>query len=292
MQYTQTNMEQRRPEAKLKQQQDQQQPPPRRVKPPESQMAAQNQNHHHHQPPPAQKCPRCDSSNTKFCYYNNYSLSQPRYFCKACRRYWTHGGTLRNVPVGGGCRKSKRPKPSISSSSSGDQIARTQSLSPALPSQNLTGMISGQALRALPPAMPSMGNSFYTGGAFLSSLAAMQSLPTGINHGATVNLGGGNSQYDANMALLQGANLPSLKPQAPQQFLAQNEFFPSQQSMTIPPRPLSSWTQSFISRGTASSSAANPGFWSGATADGDNQAGPSFNPNHWPDNHPGFDPSR
>ncbi|CAN6457426.1 unnamed protein product [Victoria cruziana] len=58
-----------------------------------------------------QKCPRCDSLNTKFCYYNNYSLSQPRYFCKTCRRYWTKGGTLRNVPVGGGCRKGgKRPK--------------------------------------------------------------------------------------------------------------------------------------------------------------------------------------
>ncbi|XP_004240603.1 dof zinc finger protein DOF2.1-like [Solanum lycopersicum] len=55
-----------------------------------------------------QKCPRCDSSNTKFCYYNNYSLTQPRYFCKSCRRYWTKGGTLRNVPVGGGCRKKQR----------------------------------------------------------------------------------------------------------------------------------------------------------------------------------------
>ena len=58
----------------------------------------------------ALKCPRCDSSNTKFCYYNNYSLSQPRHFCKACKRYWTRGGTLRNVPVGGGCRKNKRVK--------------------------------------------------------------------------------------------------------------------------------------------------------------------------------------
>ncbi|GMH11979.1 hypothetical protein Nepgr_013820 [Nepenthes gracilis] len=54
------------------------------------------------------RCPRCESTNTKFCYYNNYSLSQPRYFCKSCRRYWTKGGTLRNVPVGGGCRKNKR----------------------------------------------------------------------------------------------------------------------------------------------------------------------------------------
>ncbi|WVZ72657.1 hypothetical protein U9M48_021079 [Paspalum notatum var. saurae] len=50
-------------------------------------------------------CPRCDSVNTKFCYYNNYNLSQPRHFCRACRRYWTRGGALRNVPVGGGTRK-------------------------------------------------------------------------------------------------------------------------------------------------------------------------------------------
>ncbi|KAG2316899.1 hypothetical protein Bca4012_067800 [Brassica carinata] len=54
------------------------------------------------------KCPRCNSSNTKFCYYNNYNLSQPRHFCKSCRRYWTRGGALRNVPIGGGCRKTKK----------------------------------------------------------------------------------------------------------------------------------------------------------------------------------------
>ncbi|CAH8275907.1 unnamed protein product [Arabidopsis lyrata] len=61
-------------------------------------------------PPPPRVCPRCDSDNTKFCYYNNYSESQPRYFCKNCRRYWTHGGALRNIPIGGSCRKPKRPK--------------------------------------------------------------------------------------------------------------------------------------------------------------------------------------
>ncbi|XAR57830.1 hypothetical protein NMG60_11026110 [Bertholletia excelsa] len=53
------------------------------------------------------RCPRCNSSNTKFCYYNNYNLTQPRHFCKTCRRYWTKGGALRNVPIGGGCRKNK-----------------------------------------------------------------------------------------------------------------------------------------------------------------------------------------
>ncbi|XAR63842.1 hypothetical protein NMG60_11023959 [Bertholletia excelsa] len=70
--------------------------------------------HHHHQNHQVLKCPRCDSLNTKFCYYNNYNLSQPRHFCKSCRRYWTKGGVLRNVPVGGGCRKSKRSKPKAS----------------------------------------------------------------------------------------------------------------------------------------------------------------------------------
>ncbi|KAJ6790609.1 putative dof zinc finger protein DOF2.4 isoform X2 [Iris pallida] len=69
------------------------------------------------QPEQALKCPRCDSANTKFCYFNNYSLSQPRHFCKACRRYWTRGGALRNVPVGGGCRRNKRSKSSKSRSS-------------------------------------------------------------------------------------------------------------------------------------------------------------------------------
>ncbi|KAH6760471.1 hypothetical protein C2S52_009051 [Perilla frutescens var. hirtella] len=68
----------------------------------------------------ALNCPRCNSTNTKFCYYNNYSLSQPRYFCKTCRRYWTEGGSLRNVPVGGGSRKNKRSStaapPSVASS--------------------------------------------------------------------------------------------------------------------------------------------------------------------------------
>ncbi|KAI3936932.1 hypothetical protein MKX01_015147 [Papaver californicum] len=82
-----------------------------------NQQAGDNNN-----PRAVQRCPRCDSSNTKFCYYNNYSLSQPRHFCKACKRYWTRGGTLRNVLVGGGCRKNKRIKKPNSSS-----ISTTQS---------------------------------------------------------------------------------------------------------------------------------------------------------------------
>ncbi|ESQ31680.1 hypothetical protein EUTSA_v10004655mg [Eutrema salsugineum] len=52
-------------------------------------------------------CPRCNSMETKFCYYNNYNVNQPRHFCKACQRYWTSGGTMRSVPVGAGRRKNK-----------------------------------------------------------------------------------------------------------------------------------------------------------------------------------------
>ncbi|XP_076918643.1 cyclic dof factor 1-like isoform X2 [Bidens hawaiensis] len=54
-------------------------------------------------------CPRCDSMNTKFCYFNNSNINQPRHFCKSCQRYWTAGGTMRNMAVGAGRRKKKTP---------------------------------------------------------------------------------------------------------------------------------------------------------------------------------------
>ncbi|XP_068642410.1 dof zinc finger protein DOF5.4-like [Aristolochia californica] len=87
-------------------------------------------------PSQALKCPRCDSLNTKFCYYNNYNLSQPRHFCKSCRRYWTKGGVLRNVPVGGGCRKTKRSKSKQSQESQKERKTTSHSSSE---SSTLTG---------------------------------------------------------------------------------------------------------------------------------------------------------
>ncbi|KAL7135732.1 hypothetical protein ABFS83_11G117700 [Erythranthe nasuta] len=56
-------------------------------------------------------CPRCNSMETKFCYFNNYNVNQPRHFCKNCQRYWTAGGTMRNVPVGAGRRRNKNVGP-------------------------------------------------------------------------------------------------------------------------------------------------------------------------------------
>ncbi|OMP14095.1 Zinc finger, Dof-type [Corchorus olitorius] len=120
------------------------------------------------QPEAALKCPRCDSTNTKFCYFNNYSLSQPRHFCKTCRRYWTRGGALRNVPVGGGCRRNKKSKSSSSkSSTSGDhkQVGNNSNISTSnnttavnsniIPSEIITG---GHNLQQQTPHLPFMAS--------------------------------------------------------------------------------------------------------------------------------------
>ncbi|XP_034680099.1 dof zinc finger protein DOF3.5-like [Vitis riparia] len=57
-------------------------------------------------------CPRCGSSNTKFCYYNNYSLTQPRYFCKGCSGIGPradHSGTCPSAEAAG--RTGEKPEP-------------------------------------------------------------------------------------------------------------------------------------------------------------------------------------
>jgi hypothetical protein len=118
--------------------------------------------HHHQQgarcgggvPPEAVKCPRCESTNTKFCYYNNYNLSQPRHFCKSCRRYWTKGGVLRNVPVGGGCRKAKRPSSSSTPTSTTEAKNPRRALASSPRSTN-----SGSTSPSAPAAVPSSSNN-------------------------------------------------------------------------------------------------------------------------------------
>ncbi|CAA2933361.1 dof zinc finger protein DOF2.5-like isoform X1 [Olea europaea var. sylvestris] len=106
----------------------------------------------------ALNCPRCHSTNTKFCYYNNYSLTQPRYFCKTCRRYWTEGGTLRNVPVGGSSRKNK--KSTLSSSSFDSSHNKLPDLNPPIISQFSDQNPNGQDLNLAFSAAP---QQFYRG---------------------------------------------------------------------------------------------------------------------------------
>ena len=69
-------------------------------------------------------CPRCKSRETKFCYFNNYNVNQPRHFCKACHRYWTAGGALRNVPVGAGRRRGRPAHRGVGVSSGGGVLER------------------------------------------------------------------------------------------------------------------------------------------------------------------------
>ncbi|GLT43863.1 hypothetical protein SLA2020_177920 [Shorea laevis] len=91
-------------------------------------------------------------------------LSQPRHFCKTCRRYWTRGGALRNVPVGGGCRRNKRSKgnnrsksPAVSDRS---QTGSNPSSSTALASTSCTDVIGHMAPMVTPqlPLLPPLHN--------------------------------------------------------------------------------------------------------------------------------------
>ncbi|RWW31374.1 hypothetical protein GW17_00003990 [Ensete ventricosum] len=120
-------------------------------------------------PEPEEKlrCPRCDSTNTKFCYYNNYNLFQPRHFCKSCRRYWTKGGALRNVPIGGGTRK--RSKAAASSSSS---ASSSKSSSPPKPGRSPSGHAQPEPISVLLPPFDADRRLLDTSGSFISLLAS------------------------------------------------------------------------------------------------------------------------
>ncbi|XP_076935979.1 dof zinc finger protein DOF3.6-like [Bidens hawaiensis] len=129
-------------------------------------------------PEPGLNCPRCDSTNTKFCYFNNYNLTQPRHFCKTCRRYWTRGGALRNVPVGGGCRRNKRNSKARSSKSPRHPGPKSVSVSPPRSNNSENNMISSTQLSRPPslhlPFMSSLSQFGGVGSNLSSSIAGFQ----------------------------------------------------------------------------------------------------------------------
>lgn len=113
------------------------------------------------------KCPRCDSSNTKFCYYNNYNLSQPRHFCKNCRRYWTKGGALRNIPVGGGSRKNTKRSSSVSTAKRpSSSSSSTTSSVPAASSSAAAAAAATSSSPILPKPEPLVATTPGLGGTF------------------------------------------------------------------------------------------------------------------------------
>ncbi|KMZ62001.1 Dof zinc finger protein DOF1.7 [Zostera marina] len=93
------------------------------------------------------RCPRCNSQDTKFCYYNNYNLAQPRHFCKACRRYWTLGGSLRNIPIGGTSRRNTEIKYCCTPK-------RRRSDRPNSSTESPTQMVSGYDVQPVAASLP------------------------------------------------------------------------------------------------------------------------------------------
>ena len=159
----------------------------------------------------ALKCPRCESLNTKFCYYNNYNLSQPRHFCKSCRRYWTKGGVLRNVPVGGGCRKTKRSKAKSSSDAPRERKSNSHSSSE---SSSLTATTTAAATTATTEAVsaPSSNAASTLVGFRESRFFAPQSpnpnfeMPTLLDHSSDGNI---FPEIGSFTSLMTGSNDPA-----------------------------------------------------------------------------------
>ncbi|KAK4432363.1 Dof zinc finger protein DOF5.1 [Sesamum alatum] len=175
-------------------------------------------------PETALKCPRCESTNTKFCYFNNYSLSQPRHFCKTCRRYWTRGGALRNVPVGGGCRRNKRSK-STSSKSPASNDRQTTSSSTSTISANSGGAnilgISPQLppLRFTSPLSQLTENFASDMGLNYSGISAAMAGTNEMNfHGVSSLLGGAGGMSSLLSSGGAGAGIEPWRLQQVQQF--------------------------------------------------------------------------
>ncbi|KAJ0248850.1 hypothetical protein HA466_0158940 [Hirschfeldia incana] len=154
---------------------------------------------HHEQLP----CPRCDSTNTKFCYYNNYNFSQPRHFCKSCRRYWTHGGTLRDIPVGGGTRKAaKRSRTCSSSSSAGALDVPLQATPVLFPQTSLSNGVT-HAVTA-PLENHGKGSSLSLCGGFTSLLNQHGNAAAKTTHGTSI-FGSGSGFDDVSFGLGRAA---------------------------------------------------------------------------------------
>lgn len=103
-------------------------------------------------------CLRCCSIETKFCYYNNYNIKQPRYYCKGCQRYWTAGGTFRDVPVGAGRRRTKGARSQDDTLSRGGFSAGSlpSYVDPTLAAITMAAAAAGKPSTLIPPPIPRM----------------------------------------------------------------------------------------------------------------------------------------
>nr|GMC48871.1 dof zinc finger protein DOF1.2-like [Ipomoea batatas] len=115
---------------------------------------------YHSTPLPLIKCPRCQSYDTKFRYFNNYNVNQPRYYCRTCRRHWTHGGAQHDIPRGGRSHKGKR-------STRRHENQRIQLAPPSLPQlQPLNPSTIVAPPPFISPMVPPMMTPYHVSGGF------------------------------------------------------------------------------------------------------------------------------
>ncbi|CAI9279646.1 unnamed protein product [Lactuca saligna] len=180
-------------------------------------------------PPPS--CPRCYSDHTKFCYYNNYTVSQPRYYCKDCRRYWTHGGALRNIPTGGTSRK--RGRIDTASSTSRFMLPPPTTAWELGAPDNSTGGFGSPSIGrgTFPPPITETMLSFNCGGG---------SNQTSFRFGPGGEFGGVNTALDAFNVGFGGGALPPAARSNPYGF--RDSGFPRLQRQQHHQPPPSVWT--------------------------------------------------
>eukprot|EP00897_Mesotaenium_endlicherianum_P004751 jgi/Mesen1/4303/ME000022S03592 len=173
-------------------QQQQPQPPPQQQQQQQQQeLQMDQQSDGLKKPDKLVPCPRCESLETKFCYYNNYNVNQPRHFCKKCQRYWTAGGTLRNVPVGSGRRKNKN-----ASQRGADVHVHPPSLAPYYPADK-----AESSLHRLNSGMGSAELDMHLGRPELRGMSAAAGYPAKVHQAALQarlsSMGGGAACLDS-----------------------------------------------------------------------------------------------
>nr|GLL16722.1 dof zinc finger protein DOF5.6-like [Ipomoea trifida] len=103
---------------------------------------------------------KAESYDTKFRYFNNYNVNQPRYYCRTCRRHWTHGGAQHDIPRGGRSHKGKR-------STRRHENQRIQLAPPSLPQlQPLNPSTIVAPPPFISPMVPPMMTPYHVSGGF------------------------------------------------------------------------------------------------------------------------------
>ncbi|KAK7246477.1 hypothetical protein RIF29_41345 [Crotalaria pallida] len=201
---------------------------------------------HVHQPQrpiqqPPRQCPRCGSMNTKFCYYNNYSLTQPRHYCKTCKRYWTQGGALRNIPIGGTRRRGG--KHVVNNSSSFPRSPQPTHQGVVVHQPNMITTVKTSTTTTTNPSLAAVApnsfiGSFHKGGGvsglYSSSLPMIHSMNRSQSHLFNQSIKVGSSS-SSNLGLVSGGigvgNVGSIVASHQRHNVQQSMYLPQQQDI-------------------------------------------------------------